>query len=298
MNQSKRITRHVPMAVLALSLTWRAALAMDYRIPVFGVDIQEGLGRVSSDPSGMTSDPLNSTPPLIRNVLFLDSSRMIAFVESYAPDTQPAILVSDLRHRQISSVNLPELAEWAPRYGLLAGFRVGRSDNPLSAIALQAQGDLSAPGMTNRATSLVLLVFDGNGLVSRTQAVAIERQDFASTHGMPNRDYYYWTTDSIESHARTPGYSRYARILVADANADGFADVVVWEKSFVSRRIDEVPKVECDFADQYMKAQGDRLTVMLFDPTERKFSTPTPVEKLQKPPDALWGKVENVMRRR
>jgi hypothetical protein len=272
-------------------LATSTALAAPYRPPNFALPIEDGSGRVTSARDRVEQDPLNQVQPVVSEILFLDAHRALAYV---AGGTKaPTFVITDYARREASTVELNELKAFYPRQTLLAGFRIG-GGNGLTAVALQASNNESGTAVTRTTTIVVLYVFDGAELVSRSTPVEVEREEFAPSGGMPNATWYYLTPDSLESGERDAGVTTLGRVLIQDVNGDGFQDVVLWRKNFKSLPVGAQPKPERGIVDQYFDRQKDDLRVVTFDPATRSFSAPKPAERLAPPDESMWDAVPNL----
>ena len=72
-----------------------------------------------------------------------------------------------------------------------------------------------------------------------------------------------------------------ARVLVYDANDDGYQDLVVWKKTILARTHDDPdPGTYTDPEDSYW--------LMAFDTEKSTYLAPVKVKELRRPPRHLW----------
>jgi hypothetical protein len=162
-------------------------------------------------------------------------------------------------------------------------------DQGLSALIVVYLINTGGMRFEDTRTFLRSCVLERERVVGECRDVEIARTDIARYRNEnPAAKWLYFGIDSSEA-ARISE----ARVLVRDADADGYDDLVVWRKECRSASLAEVAderagmegKVECDLDFVLQKSE---LLVMKFDPKARQFGEPRPAEQLPAPDSKLW----------
>jgi hypothetical protein len=93
-----------------------------------------------------------------------------------------------------------------------------------------------------------------------------------------------WAVASLEANG--PAIVSDARILITDADHDGYFDIVIWKKTIKSKEKTEV-------VGSYPKPfrfKEQNISIMLFDPKENSFSMPQLSQDPDPPDEGLWKK--------
>lgn len=93
-----------------------------------------------------------------------------------------------------------------------------------------------------------------------------------------------WAVANLETNG--PAITPDARILLSDADHDGYFDIVIWKKTIESKEKTEV----ADSDRKPFRFKEQSLSVMLFDPKENSFSMPQSSHDLEAPEESLWKK--------
>jgi hypothetical protein len=87
-----------------------------------------------------------------------------------------------------------------------------------------------------------------------------------------------------------------AKILTLDENRDGFQDVVIWKKNYISREI--IPKENLPENDNDRRAvfveKDQQLLIMRFNPEKRQYDAPVSSLSIPKPDEKLWNTVPTI----
>lgn len=269
--------------ILALALT--ASLAEAYRVPSIGVvppaaqeksqpaalartgikDVQQAL---DLEPGALTVffgyDEIGRG-----KVVALDPRKQLALpVTTYSSHDQTSEF-SFMRHTPVSLLAFP--------------VRPGSEGSPAYCVLVKYSLDYSGPTITSRKTYVESFVLRDQKVSGQGPREQIAEEDYVFMKSdQTNGQWRYVDAKALDAGELKPGRRVETRLLVRDANGDGYTDLVVWKRESVARWNPEGD------AEEKWKKERDTLSVALFDPKTGTLAKLVEDPKLPEPPEELW----------
>ncbi len=252
--------------------------ATDYTLPIAGVSGEEMAEdrRLSKEELGLRE---------IWNSLALESGQTIVAGKS----EQDRVVLTATNAASDTAITLTQLGEFDSQYCISRTVLLSQESPDQGTLVMFAYL-INSGGLKfdDSETFLELFILKGDAVTWKNDPLTIARTNVANyIQTDPESVWRYLAIDdSPTGQEPRPGVKSDARILLRDVNADGVLDVVIWEKVFEARRIED------DGPDFPLKQ--DRLTVMMFDPASEQFAAPETQEGLPKPDEELWDRLPSI----